>query len=127
MESGFTHHTQVYKGQLLATDTRGELRAARSGRILMPLYKPPADIGYFVTKDIPAPYVRILYLLRWLRLDRIVHWLPGAMRDPNNPNLMRIETWVPERLVNLVRLLGWRRLYRGTRHSLLRRRRLLRA
>jgi hypothetical protein len=48
------------------------------------------------------------------------------MRDSENPNLMRIETWVPERLVDLVRLLGWRRLYRGTHHSLLRRRRVLR-
>jgi succinylglutamate desuccinylase len=126
MEPGFTHHTRVVAGQLLATDNGGQLRASRSGRILMPLYKPPADIGYFLTQDIPAPYVRMLYLLRWLRLDRIVHWLPGAMRDSENPNLMRIETWVPERLVDLVRLLGWRRLYRGTHHSLLRRRRVLR-
>lgn len=126
MEPGFTHYNKVEKGQLLASDQRGELRASRSGRILMPLYKPPSDHGYFITEDIPEALVRLLYLLRWLRLDRIAHWLPGATRDGSNPNLLRIDTWVPERLVNVVRLLGWRRLYRGTHHSLLRRRRVRR-
>jgi succinylglutamate desuccinylase len=124
MEPGFTHYKRVDEGQLLASDDRGELRASLTGRILMPLYKPPSDHGYFLTKDIPNPFVKMLFLLRWMRLDRIVHWLPGATRDSDNPNLMRIETWVPEQLVNLVRLLGWRRLYRGTHHSLLRRRRV---
>jgi hypothetical protein len=122
MEPGFTHYNRVTTGQILAHDDRGELRASMTGRILMPLYKPPSDHGFFITKDLPESYVWVLHLLRRLRLHRIVHWLPGATRDKDNPNLIRIESWVPERLVDLVRLLGWRRLYRGTHHSLLRRR-----
>jgi succinylglutamate desuccinylase len=127
MEPGFTHYTRVEKEQLLASDNTGELRASRSGRVLMPLYKPPSDHGYFITEVVHTRYVRLLYFVRWLRLDRVAHLLPGISRDPDHPNYLKIASWTPERLVNMIRLLGWRRLYRGTRHSLLRRRRVLKA
>jgi predicted deacylase len=124
MQPGFVHFTPVDEGQLLATDHSGEIRSSRKGRVLMPRYQLLSDQGFFITQDIRVSYVRLLFLIRWLRLDRIVHLLPGAKRDPESPNYLKIARWVPDRLVDIVRLLGWRRVYRGAGHTLLRRRRI---
>ena len=55
----------------------------------------------------------LLRLARWLRhakLDRIVHWLPGVSRSPDDRNMLivnpKIARWF---VVEIFHLLGFRR------------------
>lgn len=52
MEPGFENFMEVEKGQLLATDASGELRAQVSGKILMPLYQDKGEDGFFIVQEI---------------------------------------------------------------------------
>jgi hypothetical protein len=107
---------------LLARDDGGEIRAQRSGRIIMPAYKPGTDQGFFIARDVAPLYVWTLFLLRRMKLDRVCHMLPGARRMPGDDNLIEVASWVPAWMVNIIRLLGWRRTYRDADRTVLRRR-----
>lgn len=50
MIPGFLNFQAIERGQLLATDQNGEIRAKNSGRILMPLYQTQGDDGFFVAE-----------------------------------------------------------------------------
>ena len=126
MEPDFQHHDRVKKGQRLATNNQGPITAPESGRIIMPRYEPLGEQGFFIARDVPNLIVKILFLIRKLRLGRFAHLLPGAMRHPDNPNILVISNRVPTRLVNIIRLLGWRRSHADGERIWLRRRRIRR-
>ena len=88
----------------------------------MPAYKPGTDQGFFLARDLPPAFVRFLLLLRRMRLDKFCHLLPGTRRALGLPNMLEVSSWVPERMVNVIRLLGWRRAWRDENRTLLRRR-----
>lgn len=48
MEPGFANIHPIEKGQLLARDRSGEIRAAESGLLFMPLYQGLGDDGFFL-------------------------------------------------------------------------------
>lgn len=48
MEPGFANIHPIEKGQLLARDRKGEIRAAESGLLFMPLYQGLGDDGFFL-------------------------------------------------------------------------------
>lgn len=124
MVPGFRHYDRVRKGQLIAHDNTGEIRALKTGRIIMPSYKPGTDQGFFIARDILWLYVRALFFIRHLKLGRLAHLLPGTHRYADNPNLMTVSNWVPNFFVNIIRLLGWRRMHRDEERTTLRRRRV---
>lgn len=49
---GFQNFQSIEKGQLIAQDQHGEIRAKHGGRILMPLYQPQGDDGFFVIQEV---------------------------------------------------------------------------
>jgi succinylglutamate desuccinylase len=51
MEPGFVNFQRVRKGQVLAHDRRGAIPAPMSGHILMPLYQPQGNDGFFIVSD----------------------------------------------------------------------------
>jgi succinylglutamate desuccinylase len=124
MEPGFRHYDRVRKGQLIARDRSGEIRSHTDGRIIMPAYKPGTDQGFFIARDVAWWKIRLLFLLRTLRLGHVVHLLPGARVRTDDRNIMDVSHWVPERLVQIIRLLGWRRTHRDSTGTILRRRRV---
>jgi len=126
MRPGFRHYDRVLRGQVLARDQRGEIRAPRGGRVMMPAYKSGTDQGFFIAVDIPPLFVWILFVIRALRLGSLAHLLPGARRERENPDRIAVADWVPSRLVDVIRLLGWRRTHRGAGRTMLRRRRVRR-
>jgi succinylglutamate desuccinylase len=126
MRPGFRHYDRVLRGQIVARDHGGEIRAPRGGRVIMPAYKPGTDQGFFIAADIAPFLVWVLFAIRALRLGALAGALPGARRDAQNPDLIEVADWVPERLVNLIRLFGWRRAQRGAGRTVLRRRRVRR-
>ncbi len=55
MYRGFTNFHQVYKGEPLGRDVNGEVICPFSGKILMPLYQPQGEDGFFIVIPIENP------------------------------------------------------------------------
>jgi succinylglutamate desuccinylase len=113
MRPGFTNFQVVAKGQPLATDRNGEVLAPRACRVMLPLYQALGDDGFFLARDVRPFWLRTAALLRRLRLDAIVHWLPGVRRDPRDRNTLlvdhRIARWF---VTEIFHLLGFRKARR---------------
>jgi succinylglutamate desuccinylase len=54
MEPGFGNIQRVRAGRLLARDRRGEIRAPRTCMLLLPLYQPQGDDGFFLGRELPS-------------------------------------------------------------------------
>ena len=52
MQPGFRNLQLVRRGELLARDRTGEIRASRDGRIVMPLYQDQGDDGFFLATEV---------------------------------------------------------------------------
>lgn len=110
MEPGFTNFQAVAEGELLATDRRGAITAPQPSRLLLPLYQGQGDDGFFLGREVRPFWLRLATVLRGLQLDRIVHWLPGVRRDPDDRNTLLVDPRVARWLVTeLFHLLGFRR------------------
>lgn len=110
MEPGFTNFQPVERGQILARDRRGPIRAGEAGQVLMPLYQGQGTDGFFLVRRIRPFWLRVARWLRRLRIERVLPALPGVRRSPDNPGTLvvdpRIARWfVPE----LFHLLGFRK------------------
>ena len=55
MHPGFKNFDAVKKGQLLAHDNAGEIKAKNNGRILMPLYQKQGEDGFFIIQTLDEP------------------------------------------------------------------------
>ncbi|HXR35017.1 MAG TPA: succinylglutamate desuccinylase/aspartoacylase family protein [Candidatus Binataceae bacterium] len=110
MEPGYVNFQPVARGQLLARDRRGEIRAGESGRILLPLYQSQGADGFFLVREVSPRWLRVSALARRTRLERLLPVLPGIRRDPQRPDALivdpRIARWLA---VDLLHLLGYRR------------------
>jgi hypothetical protein len=110
MEPGFHGLQQVQKGQLLARDRHGEVRALANGRLLMPLYQPVGSDGFFLVSKVSLFWLALSSLLRRMRVDRTLHWLPGIRPDEAEPGALRVDRRVARWLVvEIFHLLGFRR------------------
>lgn len=110
MEKGFCNFQPIEAGQLLARDRHGEIRAAESGRILLPLYQGQGSDGFFIAREVHTFWLRVSSALRWFGLDRILHWLPGVHRHPEREATLVIHTdlarWFA---LEVFHLLGYRK------------------
>lgn len=110
MHPGFRSFQEVTRGEPVAEDRRGAVVAPESGRLLMPLYQPLGEDGFFVVREFRAFWLRLSRILRRLRTDRVVHFLPGIRRHPVRPGFLvvnrRIARWYA---LQLMHLLGFRR------------------
>lgn len=51
MRPGYINFQPIEKGEVLARNRRGTIRATHDGRILMPLYQPQGDDGFFIVQE----------------------------------------------------------------------------
>lgn len=123
MAPGFVNFQPVAKGALLAHDRNGEIRAGCACRVLLPLYQAQGDDGYFLARPVRRFWLGVARWLRWLRLDGLVHGLPGVRRDPADPLTILVNPLVARWFVTeIFHLLGFRRLrQRGDRLAFSRR------
>ena len=113
MQPGFANFQPVARGQVLASDRSGEVRAPRACRVLLPLYQALGDDGFFLARDVRPFWLAVAAGLRRLRLDALVHWLPGVRRDPADRNTILVDPRVARWFVTEVfHLLGFRRARR---------------
>jgi succinylglutamate desuccinylase len=111
MEPGFTNFQPVRRGQVLARDRRGEIKARESGLVLLPLYQTLGDDGFFLGRDVKQFWLKLSAILRRLKVGHYIHLLPGVRRDPLNENFLHINTRIARVLpLQVFHLLGFRRL-----------------
>ncbi len=108
MEPGFRNLDTVRRGDLLARDVHGEIRAVATGFILMPLYQTQGDDGFFLVGRIRPFWLAVSAWLRALRADELVRFLPGVTRRGKETLIVdpRIARWA---IVQVFHLLGFRR------------------
>ncbi len=111
MRPGFVNFQAVRAGDLLAHDRNGPVRAAESGRILMPLYQGQGEDGFFMTRAIDPRWLGVSAALRRLRVCRLLPLLPGVRRHPELPATLVVDTRVARLFpLQVFHLLGYRKL-----------------
>lgn len=110
MEPGYSNFEPVERGEILAYDRHGAVRAGERCRILMPLYQKQGEDGFFLIREVRRFWLAVSEGLRRVRSDRVVHWLPGVWRHPALPDAYvvnrRVARWFA---LEIFHLLGFRR------------------
>lgn len=110
MQRGWENFQPVRAGEVLAHDHEGEVMAPQTGLILMPLYQLQGDDGFFLVRPFRPFWLKVSAALRRLHADRVVHWLPGVKRHPEQPATFlvnrRVARWFA---LEIFHLLGFRR------------------
>lgn len=111
MEPGFENLARARKGQLLARDRRGAIRAPKDGLVILPLYQGQGADGFFWGREMSPTRMRLSEALRGMKLARFLHLLPGVRRDGKSDDRLVMD----ERASRLYRmemfhLLGYRRV-----------------
>lgn len=116
MQPGYMSFQTIEAGEKLADDSRGEIVSPEAGRVLMPLYQEQGEDGFFVVRSVETMWLRMSAAVRRLRLERLMHWLPGVSRDPVEEGTFEVDTQVARWLtMQLFHLLGFRRTARDER------------
>jgi hypothetical protein len=91
MEPGYLNLARVRRGERLARDKRGDIRAPKDGFVMLPLYQGQGNDGYFWGREVSATRLRFSEALRHLKLDRILPMLPGVARDTSHPTRLVVD------------------------------------
>ena len=111
MEPGFKNLDHARAEQLLARDRNGEIRAPSDGLVMLPLYQPQGDDGFFWGRAVSATRLRASEALRHLRLDRFLDLLPGVARDKADPSRFIVDAGIAKLYPRGVfHMLGYRRI-----------------
>ena len=112
MRPGFENFQPVKRGQKLAEDRHGPIRARSSGIVLLPLYQGLGDDGFFLGRAVGRAWLAASSLLRRIGLPRVAHLLPGVCRVPDeNCLMMRVDTRIARYYpLELFFMLGFRKI-----------------
>lgn len=123
MEPGFANFQLVTPGELIAHEGDAEVRAPRRGLMLMPLYQPLGDDGYFLVRGVRPVWLALSKWLRRVRGERILRWLPGVRVDPRTPRRLVVDRRVARYLSReIFHLFGFHRVEERGTHVVFRRR-----
>ncbi len=110
MLPGFDNFVPIEKGQVVAHDRSGPIRASESGLMLLPLYQGKGEDGFFIARPVRVFWLRLSSLLRRLRLDVLLQWLPGVHRSDDRGLRLVVDTrvarWFP---LEIFHLFGYRK------------------
>lgn len=110
MQKGFNNFQPVTRGQFLAKDVRGEVKAKETGLILMPLYQKLGEDGFFLGREISPFWLWLSEVLRKAKIPLIVHWLPGVKKHEAEEGIYYINTKIARFFpLQIFHLLGFRK------------------
>lgn len=123
MNPGFVSFQPIKQGQELSRDRHGPVKAPEGGRLLMPLYQAQGQDGFFVIRQVSRFWMWLSSVLRRLRAERFLHWLPGIRRAPAGLDSFivdrRVARWFA---LQLLHLMGFRRHGRSGQYLVVSRR-----
>jgi succinylglutamate desuccinylase len=94
MKPGYYNFKPVIKGEQLGEDRNGEVLASEDGLILLPLYQGQGDDGFFVSRPVRPFWLKVSFLVRHMQLGGLMRFLPGVRPDPDNPEVLLVDTRV---------------------------------
>lgn len=110
MEPGFKNLGHATAEQLLARDRNGEIRAPHDGLVMLPLYQPQGDDGFFWGRAVSSARLGASKALRHLRVDWLLDFLPGVARDKLNPSRFIVDRSLAKLYPGVFQMLGYRRI-----------------
>jgi predicted deacylase len=111
MVPGYVNFDGVERGEVLAHDRRGAVRAAFRGNILLPLYQGQGQDGFFLGRPVRRMWLGLSTLLRRLHAERLLRWLPGVEADPQRADGLRVDRRIARlRALDLFHLFGYWKL-----------------
>lgn len=109
MEPGFRNFQPVKAGTLLAHSNGTAVHAEVNGTMFMPLYQSQGNDGYFLIRKIPIIFLWLSKVLRQVRMDRLLAYLPGVRRTPDFYGAFTLNLKIARLLVKpILHLLGYR-------------------
>lgn len=113
MRPGYENFGPVHRGEELARDKGGAIRAVASGRVFMPLYQEQGDDGFFIVRRVRRWAALASLASRALHLERFVRFLPGVRRAaPAGVDAFAARGWAARWYRRVFRGLGYRRVRR---------------
>ncbi len=110
MLRGFNNFDPVTKGQILAKNCAGLIRASESGLILMPLYQKLGEDGFFLGRTVAPFWLKLSEMLRKLKVQELMPLLPGVKRDPDDQETLLVNTRMARFFpLQIFHLLGYRK------------------
>jgi hypothetical protein len=111
MKPGFRNFDPVAHDQPLARDVKGVVVSPLTGYLLMPLYQPQGDDGFFLVTRVHPFWLWLSAVFRRCHIERVVHLLPGVSRHPELEDSYLVDTRVARFLaLRVFHLLGYRRI-----------------
>ena len=124
MNPGFENFDVIKRGQILAKNKNGAIRANESGLLLMPLYQKQGEDGFFIGREIAPFWLRVSALLRTLKIGSLIRILPGVWRHPTDNESLIVNTRVARYFpLQIFHLLGFRKRRWRDDHLIVSRRR----
>ncbi len=122
-DPGYRSFQPVEAGDIIGRQDGQPVATPISGLLLMPLYQPQGEDGFFVARRVRPVWLRLSTLLRRWRLERILTWLPGVQPVDGRPGTLLVNRMVARWLaLQLFHLLGYRRREHSDSHLLMERR-----
>ena len=113
MKPGFNNFDRIKRGQILAQNRHGYIKAVESGVILMPLYQRKGEDGFFIGRQVAPVWLWISERLRRMKLTDWMFILPGVKRHPTDPASLIVNTKVARFFpLEIFHLLGFRKRVR---------------
>jgi len=109
MQPGFRSFQRIEKEIVLATSNLMPIQSNYAGRLFMPLYQREGSEGFFIIKKIKPIYLKASLMIRNLKLDNLLSFLPGVKWEDNNKKALIADLKIAKFLVKpLFHLLGYR-------------------
>lgn len=110
MRAGYDNFQPIARGEVLAKDSLGDVKAAEQGLILMPLYQKQGEDGFFIGRVISPFWLWLSGILRKMRVSDFIHLLPGVIKDPTEFGTFLVNTRVARFFpLQIFHLLGFRK------------------
>ncbi len=110
MELGYENFQPVKKGEVLAFDKHGEIKAKETGLVLMPLYQSQGSDGFFLGREISPFWLWLSRVLRKLKIGDLMRFLPGVNQHPVEESSLTVNTRIARIFpLQIFHLLGFRK------------------
>ncbi|MDX1627319.1 MAG: succinylglutamate desuccinylase/aspartoacylase family protein [Fulvivirga sp.] len=109
MRPGYTTFDEIEKGEHIADDKNGPVKAQESGYIFMPLYQKQGDDGYFIVQKKSEEWLKLSEELRKARDDEYLKSRPGVSLHPDDDHTLIIEPKAYEEIRDRLHMMGFRR------------------
>jgi hypothetical protein len=112
MKDGFVNFQKVEKGETIASNAWGDIKAPKSGFIFMPLYQSQGCDGFFIVNEIKPFWFQLSSRTRKWKLDKFIALLPGITKTAENQNAYVIDKSIARyKVISLMHLLGYRKVF----------------